>query len=68
MIEAASLLGIDNGPMEGFPPEQIDEILGLKEQNLKSATMLALGYRDDADPASLRPKVRRAFGDVVQFI
>lgn len=67
MIETSSLLGIDNGPMEGFNAQKVDEILGLKEKNLKSITMLALGYRGE-DPASARPKVRRDFGDVIEFI
>ncbi len=67
MIETSSLLGIDNGPMEGFDARKVDEILGLKEKNLKSVTMLALGYRGE-DPASTRPKVRRDFKDVIEFI
>lgn len=67
MIQTASLLGIDNGPMEGFDPMHVDEVLGLKEKNLKSLTMLALGYRGE-DPAALRPKVRREFKDVVEVI
>lgn len=67
MIETASLLGIDSCPMEGFQPNKVDEILNLKEKNLKSITMLALGYRGD-DPASKRPKIRRNFEDVVEFI
>lgn len=67
MIETASLLGIDNGPMEGFDPAAVDELLGLKEKNLKSLTMLALGYRAE-DPASLRPKVRREFDEVVEVL
>lgn len=66
MIETASLLGIDNGPMEGFDPAKVDEILGLKEKNLTSTTLLALGYRAEGD--GLRPKVRRAFDEVVEFI
>lgn len=66
MIETASLLGIDNGPMEGFDPAKVDEILGLKEKNLTSTTLLALGYR--AESSVLRPKVRRAFDEVVEFI
>jgi nitroreductase len=66
MIETASLLGIDNGPMEGFDPAKVDEILGLKEKNLTSTTLLALGYR--AEGVELRPKVRRAFDEVVEFI
>lgn len=67
MIETAALLDIDACPMEGFQPDKVDEILNLKEKNLKSTTMFAVGYRGD-DPASLRPKVRRDFNDVVEEI
>ena len=67
MLETAALLHVDAGPMEGFQPNKVDEILGLKEKNLKSITMLALGYRGE-DPASARPKVRRAFNEVIEFV
>lgn len=67
MIETAALLGVDAGPMEGFDPSRVNEILGLDAQNLTAATMLALGYRGD-DAAAARPKVRRAFDEVVQFV
>lgn len=67
MLETASLLEVDAGPMEGFTNEKVDEVLGLREKNLKSVTMLALGYRGE-DPASTRPKVRREFDEVVEFI
>lgn len=67
MIETASLLEIDNCAMEGFIPEKVDEILNLKDKNLKSITMLALGYRGD-DIASTKIKVRRAFEEVIEFI
>lgn len=67
MIETASLLEIDAGPMEGFENVKVDEILGLKEKNLKSVTMLALGYRGK-DPASLKPKIRRDFSDAIEII
>lgn len=67
MIMSASLLGIDNCPMEGFENEKVDEILKLKEKNLKSAVLLALGYRGD-DKISTMPKVRRNFKEVVKFI
>jgi nitroreductase len=53
--------------MEGFDPIVVDEVLGLKEKNLKSLTMLALGYRGE-DPTALRPKVRRSFDEVIEFI
>jgi nitroreductase len=67
MIETASLLDIDTGPMEGFDPTKVDEILGLSAKNLHATTMLAIGYRGE-DPAALRPKVRRAYQDVVEII
>ncbi len=67
MTETASLLDIDNCAMEGFIPSKVDEVLGLKEKNLKSVTMLALGHRGD-DGASTRPKVRRPFEEVVEFV
>ena len=67
MIETASLLGIDNGPIEGFDPAKVNEILGLKKKNLSVVTMLTLGYRGD-DSYSKLPKTRRPFDEVVEFI
>jgi len=67
MIESASLLGIDSGPMEGFDPLKVGDLLGLKEKNLSATTMLALGYRLLSDETN-RPKVRRAFNEVVEFV
>jgi nitroreductase len=66
MIETASLLSIDNGPMEGFDVARVNEILGLTEKNLTAVTMLTLGYRKDDE--ALPPKVRRAYDDVVEFV
>ncbi|WP_107037433.1 NAD(P)H-dependent oxidoreductase [Brumimicrobium mesophilum] len=43
---AAAQLKIDSTPMEGFDAGKFDELLGLKEKNLKSVVILALGYRD----------------------
>jgi nitroreductase len=67
MMETASLLGIDNAPMGGFDAAKVDEILGLKEKNLSAAVFLALGYHGQ-DTAAERPKVRRSFSEVVEFI
>lgn len=67
MMETASLLGVDNAAMEGFDPSAVDEILGLKEKNLTSTVMLALGYRGE-DTSAERPKVRRDFDEVVEFV
>ena len=68
MIETASLLEVDNGPMEGFNHETVDAILGLTEFNLASVSMLALGYRSTTDASALLPKVRRSFEEVTNFV
>lgn len=67
MIETASLLGVDNCPMEGFDNAKVDEILDLKTRNLASVSMLALGARGEDGYAAL-PKTRRSFGEVVEFL
>ena len=67
MVETAALLGVDTGPMEGFSPDEIDTILGLKEKNLRATTMLALGRRG-ADAYAAIPKIRRDFNEVVEFV
>ncbi len=43
---AAANLKIDATPMEGFDNAALDELLNLKEQNLKSTVIMALGYRN----------------------
>lgn len=42
----AAQLKVDTTPMEGFNKEQLDALLGLSEDGLKSQSMLAIGYRD----------------------
>lgn len=46
---AAADQQVDATPMEGFNPEELDKLLGLKEKGLKSAVILPLGYRDEAN-------------------
>lgn len=42
---AAAEEQIDSTPMEGFDPDQVDEILGLRAKGLRSVLLLPLGYR-----------------------
>lgn len=56
---------IDACPMEGFLPEKYDEILKLKEKNLKSVLVLPVGYRADDDEFSTFKKVRRPLEEVI---
>ncbi|GAA5024949.1 nitroreductase [Marivirga lumbricoides] len=46
-IAAAAEQRVDATPMEGFIPDELDKILGLKEKGLKSILLLPLGYRDE---------------------
>ncbi len=48
-IAMAAELRVDSTPMEGFDIEALDNLLGLKEQGLRSVTILPLGYRDEAN-------------------
>lgn len=48
-IAAAAEQRVDATPMEGFVNTQLDELLGLEKLGLKSVTILALGYRDEAN-------------------
>lgn len=61
---AAAELKVDSTPMEGFDSDKFDELLGLKEKNLKSVVLLALGYRDqENDYLAKLEKVRRPLKD-----
>lgn len=44
---AAAAEQVDSTPMEGFNPDLMDEILDLKETNLKTTLLMPLGYRDE---------------------
>jgi nitroreductase len=59
-LVAAAEEHVDATPMEGFNPDALDELLGLKEKGLHSTVILALGYRDaEKDYMSSAKKVRR---------
>jgi len=59
-LAAAAVEKVDATPMEGFNNAALDELLNLKEQGLKSVTILPLGYRDEnTDWLVKQKKVRR---------
>ena len=63
---AAAEQKVDSTPMEGFVPEQVDAILGLKERGLKSVILLPLGYREaEGDWLVNLEKVRRSTQDFI---
>jgi nitroreductase len=58
---AAAEQEVDCTPMEGFNPDAVDAILGLRERGLRSVVLLPLGYRDtEGDWLLPMPKVRKS--------
>lgn len=60
LINTASFLKIDATPMEGFNPEQFDEILGLDKLELSTAVIATVGYRHEEDATQHFKKVRKS--------
>lgn len=59
-LTAAAFEHVDATPMEGFNPEQLDELLGLRARGLRSVAIMALGYREaEGDWLVNLEKVRR---------
>ncbi len=59
-LVAAAAAQVDATPMEGFAPDAVDEVLGLKALGLHSTVALTLGYRDAANDYLVNAKkVRR---------
>jgi nitroreductase len=65
MMAAASERGVDNHALEGFNPDQFNEILALSERNLSATVLLALGHRSDEDTTAEYAKVRKNIADIV---
>tara|TARA_Y100000310_G_scaffold340700_1_gene437405 strand:+ start:1773 stop:2417 length:645 start_codon:yes stop_codon:yes gene_type:complete len=66
---AAAEEGVDSTPMEGFDPEKVDEILGLKEKGLRSVILLPLGYRqEEGDWLVNLKKVRRTSSEFIHIM
>ncbi len=64
LLNAAAELKIDVTPMEGFVPEQYNEILGLDKLNLNASLVAAIGYRSDDDLTQHYKKVRKSNNDL----
>ena len=66
---AAAFEEVDATPLEGFVPEKMDEILGLREKGLRSCVVLTLGYRKaDKDWLVNLKKVRKSKADLITEI
>jgi len=68
-IAAAAFERVDSTPLEGFDPDALDKILGLREKGLRSCVMLPIGYRDDKNDWLVNlTKVRKSKEDLVTVI
>lgn len=67
-LTACAAVGIDACPMEGFQPEQYDEILGLKAKGLGVVVIATAGYRSADDPAAKNRKVRFDVNSVIERV
>ena len=67
-LSACAAMNIDSTPMEGIEPEKYDTIL--KSNHHHALVAVAIGYRDneDANQPQIKPKSRRALGDVITSI
>jgi nitroreductase len=68
LLNAAAELKIDVTPMEGFLPEQYNEILGLKEKGLHATLVATIGYRHDEDDSQHYAKVRKPITELFETI
>lgn len=65
LLTTCAALEVDSCPMEGFNPPVMDEILQLKDQNLRSVLMLPMGYRAEDDVYAQMEKVRKPLKEMV---
>jgi nitroreductase len=68
LMSVCAQLRIDATPMEGFRPNEFDEILNLKDQNLHSVLACPIGFRHDEDKYQFAPKVRKHHDDLFETI
>jgi len=68
-IAAAAFEEVDTTPMEGFDPDALDEILGLRAKGLRSCVILAVGYRDTENDWLVNlKKVRKSKAELVTVV
>ena len=66
LMTVAALESIDVCPMEGFSPENYDEILGLTAKGYSAVVIAPVGHRAEDDGAASLPKVRFPAEELVE--
>ena len=68
-LVAAAFEEVDATPMEGFNPDAVDEILGLRAKGLRSVSLMPWGYRAaEGDWLQGAKKVRKPMSELVTEI
>ncbi|MDO1511102.1 nitroreductase family protein [Maribacter confluentis] len=68
-ISAAAFEGVDATPVEGFEPDAVDKILGLRDKGLRSTVLLPIGYRNESEDWLVNlEKVRKPMKELVTVI
>ena len=65
LMTVCALEKIDACPMEGFNAQKYDEILDLRNRNLKSVLLLPVGFRAEDDFMSTLKKVRKPITETI---
>jgi nitroreductase / dihydropteridine reductase len=65
LMTSCAMLQLDACPMEGFNPQAVDEVLGIRNLGLSSVLLFPIGYRHEEDVYAAYPKVRRPLSDFV---
>lgn len=68
-LVAAAEQQVDSTPMEGFSPDAVDAILGLRDRGLRSVVLMPLGYRDpEGDWLLPMAKLRKPTSNLVTYL
>ncbi len=68
LLTTAAQLKIDSCPMEGIQGREYDRILDLEPLNLRTISVVTLGYRSEEDSYQWEPKVRKPLNDLISMI
>lgn len=68
LLATAAELKIDSCPMEGIQGREYDRILDLEPLNLRTISVVTLGYRSEEDSYQWEPKVRKSLNDLISMI
>lgn len=68
LLSICSDLKIDACPMEGFNPEEYNEILNLKDKGLNASVIATIGYRSDEDETQHLKKVRKPIESLFEIV